>query len=184
MFRFSSVRERWLWLVALSVVVAIYATLGLAGALAEALGEAGLLTPFFALGMVLVGAVVLIHGLSARPRGFELGVALGVATAYFMLFVRLSTPERSHLIEYSILAVLISAALAERQRQGRRVPVRPILAVGATALLGTIDELIQLFLPSRVFDPVDILFNFLAAVLAVAALAALGWARRIGGSGK
>ncbi len=35
--------------------------------------------------------------------------------------------------------------------------------------MGLIDELIQWFLPNRVFDPIDIVFNTAAAVLAVSA---------------
>jgi hypothetical protein len=41
-----------------------------------------------------------------------------------------------------------------------------------------LDEDILAFLPSRVFDPMDILFYVLAAVIAAAASVALGWARR------
>ena len=51
----------------------------------------------------------------------------------------------------------------------------------ATGLIGVIDECIQLLLPSRVFDPIDMLFNVLAAVMAVTASTALGWARKRSG---
>ena len=156
----------------------IYATLGLAGALAEALRDSGLDVVLFLLGMLLVGATVLLRGLQVRPGGAEIGVMLGVVTVYFMALARMSFPERSHLIEYGVVAVFVYAALSERARQDRRVPVPALLAVVATALVGAVDELIQVFLPSRVFDPVDILFNTLAAAMAVAASAALGWARR------
>jgi len=47
-----------------------------------------------------------------------------------------------------------------------------------TALLGWLDEAIQWFLPNRVYDPVDVGFNALAALMAIAASAALAWARR------
>ncbi len=123
------------------------------------------------------GATVLTQGFKARPGGVEIGVALGVAVAYFMVFVRMAIPERSHLIEYGVVAVFIHEALTERASHGRRVPVPGVLAVLATALIGALDEGIQLFLPSRVFDPVDILFNGLAGVMAVGAMTALGWAR-------
>lgn len=43
---------------------------------------------------------------------------------------------------------------------------------------GVVDECIQAFLPNRVFDPTDMLFNTLAAVMAIVASAALAWARR------
>ncbi len=53
------------------------------------------------------------------------------------------------------------------------------LAILATTLVGALDEDIQTVLPSRVFDPVDMLFNLLAAVMAATASSALRWARRL-----
>ena len=83
---FSSKRERRLWLWSLAVVLAIYATLGLTGTLAEALREFGLLNAavFFLLGMFLVGATIVTQGIKIRPGGTELAgtMALGVAAAY------------------------------------------------------------------------------------------------------
>jgi hypothetical protein len=176
---FTSARERRLWLWTLAVVVAIYSTLGLAGTLAGVLRERGLLEGFFFLGLLLVGATILTQGLKARPGGVEIAVALGVAAAYLMVFTRMVTPEeRTHLIEYGVLAVFIYEALAERASNGRPVPVLPLLAVLATAALGVLDECIQAFLPSRVFDPIDILFNVIAGTIAVGASFALAWARQ------
>ena len=107
-----------------------------------------------------------------------IGVALGVAAAYILVFVRMSIPtERSHLIEYGVVALFIHEALNERTSRGRRVPAPALLAVLATGLVGVLDECIQLLLPSRVFDPVDMLFNVLAAGMAVTASIALSWAR-------
>ena len=180
---FSSARERRLWLWTLAVVVAIYSTLGLAATLAEVLREHGLLQPasvvLFLLGMILVGATIVTQGVKARPGGTEIAVALGVTAAYLMVFLRMAVlEERTHLIEYGVLGVFIHEALAERARQGRRVPLPPLLAILATAALGLLDECIQAFLPSRIFDPQDILFNLLAGTMAVAASVALAWARR------
>lgn len=179
---FSSNRERRLWLWTLAVVMAIYATLGLAPTLAGVLRERGLLEASFALGMVLVGATIVTQGLKVRPRGAELAVALGVIAAYLLLFVRMeaSPEERTHLIEYGVVGVFIHEALAERASQGRPVPVPPLLAVAMTAALGLLDECIQAMLPSRVFDPLDILFNVLAGTMAVGASMALAWARKVG----
>ena len=47
------------------------------------------------------------------------------------------------------------------------------MAVLVTTLFGVLDEVIHAFLPSRVFDPIDLLFNFMAGVMAVAASARL-----------
>ena len=178
---FVSRRERRLWLWTAALVVAIYSTLGLAGTLAEKLYDAGLLdAALFLLGMLLVGATVLIHGLSLRPGGAQIGVALGVATVYFMVFFRMTLPERSHLIEFGVVAVFVYEALRERVARGGRVRMVPVLTVVLTGLVGAVDEVIQLFLPNRVFDPVDMVFNILAAALAVAARVVLEWARRRG----
>ena len=162
-------------------MVAIYSTLGLTGALAEALREYGLLNAavFFLLGMFLVGATVVTQGIKVRPGGAEIAVALGVAAAYLMVFTRMTIlEERTHLMEYGVLGVFIHEALAERVSQGRRVPLPPLLAALATAALGVVDESIQWFLPNRVFDPQDILFNLLAGTMSIGAVLALAWARR------
>ena len=179
MKRFTSNRERRLWLWTLAIVVAIYSTLGLARTLAGILRDHNLLGAAFVLGMLLVGATILTQGLKTRPGGAEIGVALGIVAAYLMVFVRMAIPEeRTHLIEYGVVAVFIYEALTERASHGRRVPVPALLAIVATALVGALDEGIQAILPNRVFDPRDILFNLLAGLMAVAASVALGWARR------
>jgi hypothetical protein len=174
----SSDRERRLWAWTLAVVVAIYATLGLATTLVEVLGNRGQFDRVFIVAFFLVGATILTQGLKARPGGMEIGVALGVLAVYLMLFARMGIPERTHLFEYGVVAVFVYEALTERASQGRKVPLPALLAILATSLVGLLDECIQLFLPSRVFDPVDIMFNVFAAAMAVTASAALGWARR------
>lgn len=176
---FSSPRERRLWAWTAVVVAAIYSTLGLARTLADQLGNDFFGVWLFLLGCILVLLAVVTQGLRVRPSGMEIAVALGVAAAYLLVFVRMAIPtERSHLVEYGVVAVLVYEALVERARQGRRVPVPALLAVLITSLVGTLDEGVQWLLPNRTFDPVDILFNVLAAVMAVAASAALQWARR------
>ena len=179
---FSSPRERRLWLWTLAVVAAIYSTLGLAGRLAEALRESGLLdvSIWVLFAMFLVGATILTQGIRMRPGGVEIAVLLGLTAVYLLLFLRstASPAERTHLMEYGVLGVFIHEALAERASQGRRVPMPPLLAVLATATLGVVDEGIQWLLPDRVFDLQDILVNFLAGTTSIGAVVALAWARR------
>ena len=78
------------------------------------------------------------------------------------------TPEeRTHLFEYSIVAVLIYQALRERSQNGRRVPVPAALALVVTVLLGWLDEGIQALVPNRVYDTFDILSNAIAATIGI-----------------
>lgn len=176
---FSSRRERRLWLWTLVVVGVLYSTLGVTPMLAASPLFRNLNAALFLLGMILVGATIIVRGLKIRLTGLNLSIVLGVVAAYVLVFVRFtSTEERSHLIEYGVIAAFIHEALEERASQGRFVPFRSVLAVAVTALIGAVDEFIQHFIPNRVFDPVDIIFNTIAAVLAVATITALGWAQK------
>lgn len=183
---FSSTRERWLWLWTLAVLAGIASSLWVGGQLAEALRdlealEEALSAGLFLLGMLLVGATAALQGVWARPGRLELAVGAGIVAVYLLVFLRIAVlEERSHLIEYGVLGVFAYAALAERARQGRRVPLPAVIAIAGTSAVGLLDECLQLAVPSRVFDPWDILFNVLAAALAVGASVALGWARRRG----
>lgn len=175
---FSSQRERRLWFWALAVLLIIYLTLGLARSLSGMLRDHGMLGIFFGAGMLPIAAAVILQAFRVRPGGMEIGVGLGVAAAYMFVLLRMAIPEeRSHLIEYSVVALLIYEALRERKSQGRNVPMPALLAILGTAIAGALDECIQALLPNRFFDWRDILFNFLAGVMAVTGRAALGWAR-------
>lgn len=178
---FSSDRERKLWLWVLVVLVWIYATLGPAYMLAAELRERNLLRVTFALVLLLLVAVIARRWVKQRPGWGEIGVAIGVTAVYLWTIARVESPEeRTHLIEYSLVAILIYQALVERRRNGRRVPYPAILAFVATAMLGWLDEGIQAMLPNRVYDIRDVGFNVLAALMAIGAILALAWARRRG----
>lgn len=179
---FTSRRERRLWMRTLLVVVAIYSTLGLASVLARWAYHQQLVTAAFVACLLLVGLTILTQGLRYRPRGVEVGVALGLAAVYLLVFLRLAIPERSHLIEYGVVGSFVYEALRERGRHGRLR--RPALAaVTVTLLIGTVDEVLQLFLPGRVFDTTDIAFNGLAALFAVGSASILHRLRPESGDG-
>jgi hypothetical protein len=172
--RFTSDRERRLWFWTGAALVAIYSTLGPARTLADALRQRNLLGISF---VVLVGVLVsafAVRWIRRRPGWGEVGAAIGVALAYWGAFLRIESPEeRTHLIEYGIVAALIHQALLERAKNGRPVPAPAVLTVVVTALLGVLDETIQAMLPSRVFDVRDIGFNALAGFMIIAARLAL-----------
>jgi len=178
MARFTSTRERRLWGWAMAVLAAIYAAGLLAGSLVEMLGAETLLGFSFVTGFGLAILAVVGMALSRRSRS-EVWVALGVATAYLMIPVRLGAPtlERTHLFEYGLLAVLLYEAMSERKDNGRAVRLPGLMAIFAATTLGWLDEAIQGLIPGRVYDVEDVLVNGLAAVVAVAAAAMLRWMR-------
>ncbi|NNM34144.1 MAG: VanZ family protein [Gemmatimonadetes bacterium] len=165
----------WGW--TLASVVAIYATLGLAGRLATQL-PAGLTSSLFGLGFLVALVTVGLSGWLFGSGRSEAWVRAGVAAVYGMILVRMGTEgaERTHLFEYGLVALLIHEALAERRRGGRSVPYPPLTAVVVASLLGWLDELLQGVVPGRVYLR-DVGFNAGAAAMAVAASRALAWAR-------
>ena len=160
------------------LVLTIYATVGLAQSLADSLLERGLLDDFFGFSFLLIIAAIVLQGIKVRPTGKEIGIIIGIAAIYLLVFVRILSPaERSHLIEYSIISLLIHEALLERVKNGKPVPYAALVAIILTTLAGVLDECIQFFVPGRHFDSFDILFDFLAALMAVGGSSILQWIR-------
>jgi len=179
MIPFTLNRERRLWFSVLAVLVAIYATMGPGQMLAEALRERNLLRISFAIVLLMLGAIITVRWIKKRPGWREIGVALCITIVYLGMFARITSPEeRTHLLEYSIVAVLIHQALLERRRNEHQIPVPALLAMVLTALLGWIDESIQSLLPNRVYDIRDVGFNALAGVMAIGASLVLVWGRK------
>lgn len=162
-------------------MVAIYSTLGLARRVSDTLREHNLLRLSIAFVLTVVLGAVAWRWVKRRPDRAEVGVALGVAFAFWMVWIRMGDwEERTHLIEYGIVAALIHQALLERANNGRRVPMPAALTVGVTAILGLVDELIQMTLPQRVFDIRDVGFNALAGFMVIAARLAIAPQRQPG----
>ncbi|NNE35205.1 MAG: VanZ family protein [Rhodothermales bacterium] len=178
---FSSDRERRLWFWTIVTLVAIYSTLGPARIVADELRERNLLGISITLALCLIIAAVIAAWMKKRPGWPEVGVALGVAFAYLMVFARIdSWEERTHLVEYGVVAALIHIALLERSSNGRTVPFPAFLAIGLTAFLGLLDEAIQAVLPGRFFDFRDIFFNTVAGFMVIAARLAIAPQQRPG----
>lgn len=160
------------------VVIAIILTLFIGRPLAKLLGPQDLRAIFFLIGMLFVGAMILVHALKGERSGLELTLVLGIIAVYIMFFLRLGLAERSHLIEYSVLAILIHMALLERQFQGKAIWSPALLAIGIAFSIGVLDECSQLIIPDRVFDPVDIFFNGMVIVAAIGFYVLLNWVRK------
>jgi hypothetical protein len=175
---FTSKREKRLWAAVLVVIIGIYSLIFIGRPLSGYLRERELLTNGFWLAIALVLATVLWHGWKRQAGPLEIGTWLGVFAIYLLVLLRMAVPEeRSHLIEYSILSVFIYEALKERNRNGNPIKRTGLVAIGLTIMIGLADECIQLFVPNRVFDPIDIAFNSAAAVFAIVASNILQWSR-------
>ena len=174
MARVSSAKEGRLWVAVGAVLVAIYSTLGVAAELADELTNRRLWDALFAWVFVGIVALAVVQGLRLRAGAAEVVVVALALFAYVLVFLRMAIPEeRTHLIEYGIIAVLVHAALTERQLH-LGVPRRPAgLAFVLTTVAGIADEMIQLFLPRRVFDWRDVLFNTVAAGMTLGTIATL-----------
>lgn len=167
---FTSVKEKRLWLLTGLVLLAIYATLGISQPVAGYLRDRGLLALFFAIGFGLVIITVIAAGIR-QDSGFGYWLVIIALLAVFsLLLVRIELPEeRTHLVEYGIVGLLICSALKERWRAGEYIRGLYPVAFVLTTLAGLVDEVIQFVLPGRIFDWRDVLFNAGAGLFAITA---------------
>ena len=175
---FTSSREKRLWVWAFVVFLAIFATLFLGQPLAQLFSSQDVRAAVFLFVMILVGATIIAHSVKTKPSKTEITILLGIVAVYIMFFMRLGMPERSHLLEYSVLAIFIHKAITERVNQGKKIPVPALLALIIAFLIGVIDECIQIILPDRRYDPEDIVFNGMAVTMAIGSNVILSWVRK------
>lgn len=151
------------------VLFAIYATLFFGGQLVDFMIERRLLEQStFYLFLLLVCAFV-VSGWKNADKRATYWIYAGVVAVYGMALLRmdLTTAERSHMFEYGLLALLIYEALLERKANGAKIKIPALIAIFMAGTIGLIDECIQYFIPYRVFDLVDIAFNYMASAFGV-----------------
>lgn len=159
-------------------LAAIFLTLILGNPLLAYFDNQGLQALVFVLVLLMVLTTVVLHGLKPMTSGKEMVLLIGMSAVFILFFLRLGLAERSHLVEYSVLAIFIFEALSERaiHREGPK-PIwlfSFLLAFG----IGIVDECLQAVVPNRVFDIEDIVFNGLAVVMALAGSMLLAFIRR------
>lgn len=133
--------RRWRYVVA--ILVAIFVGLIFGPAFQMFLLRPGVQLVLFLAGMILTAGVIILYGANLQTRKFEVVLWVGLAAVYTMLFFRLGVAERSHLMEYGVLAIFIHhALLARAYLQGRPVTTA-LLAFGLTIFIGLIDECFQ-----------------------------------------
>lgn len=175
---FTSSREKRLWIYASIVLFAIFLSLFFSSGFEKFLYDQNIQAIFFLICMGMVAVTVIIHGIEIRFHKTEIAAWFAILTVYLLIVLRVGLPERSHLIEYSVLTILIHRILMERRRNGKKIPIPAVLAFIISFIIGVFDEVVQLFIPMRVFDPVDMVFNGLAALMAMVSTTLLMWIQK------
>ena len=187
---FASRREKRLWFAAGLCTLLIYSSLYIARPAAELLRERNLLRLAVALSFLAAGSLVAWR-LFAIRAGWRALVTAGVIGAGYLALltaIPMMPEERLHFLEYGVVAALIYLALCERRARlvetgidvGDRVArLQPFAtAVVSTGIIGWLDEGIQAILPNRVYDVRDVTFNAVAALISVASVKLMEWARQ------
>jgi len=163
--------EKVYWRATTAVVLVIFTSLFIPQTWQRLLWNQQLQFYLFLSGLLLTALALLMYAISA-PKGKELAFWVALSAVGLMLIFRLGAPERSHLIEYCSLTLCLHRALGLRWNGKPRLWIA--LATGFIALaIGILDEVLQAFLPQRVFALEDIVFNSLA-VFTTLTLQALG----------
>lgn len=161
---FTSPRERLYWTVAILALLIIYATLGLQPEVASLLRSLGLIELSYFAGFVLILITIPILGFVKGFHWSKIALAIGLFSMVSFAISRIGlAEERTHLIEYGFIGTLAYLAIDERNKHSP-LSVNPVfLAIIIAGIAGVFDECFQYFIPGRVFDPRDILFNVLAS---------------------
>lgn len=154
----------------------LYATLGVVRDITEGLRAAGLLRGAVAVAFAVVAAAVLVAVMrhpGGRTRRVLAVLAVSAAACAAAVWPMSSPEEKVHFLEYGAVALLADTAAPTAFRARARFAACALF----TAAAGAVDEGIQALLPNRYADARDVALNAAAGLLALAALAALRWAR-------
>lgn len=120
------------------------------------IGKVALILPF--LSLIVVGVLIIFKIFLLKKRYALLGAFMICAACaiFFVILRNLEFPaEKIHVIEYGLLAAIIYRSI--NKKQSLKAVYFKIFVIGFT--VGFFDEIIQLFLPNRVFDVNDIFLN-------------------------
>ncbi len=151
--------------ITLGYLLAIYASLGIVRPIAEQLRAAGLLrlTVYSLLGLGTVALLWWRHRDMARARLAWRILLIALLVLISLLFPGLPE-EKLHFLTYGLLGWLLCWSMESDFPTPRTLLTALALAWSA----GTVDELIQWYLPSRIFDLRDIFFNGVAGTAGIA----------------
>ena len=167
--KITSKKERKLWISVLVVLIAIYASLFLGGQFIDLMIERRRIEQSTFYLFILLILAFIVSGWKSSGKRLEYWIYAGMIAVYGMTLFRMdiTTAERSHMFEYGLLSILIYEALIERRLNGENVKIPVLTSIFGAGTIGLLDEYIQNFISYRVFDIIDIGFNYLASAFGV-----------------
>jgi len=127
-----------------------------------------ILLPLWGIAIAGVSFWIWAHHRSLSPKRILL-LGLILAGYYFYYHSLKFSIEKVHIITYSLLAILYRCSFFEHQSK-----LRSYLVAGFfCALVGTTDEVLQLFIPLRVFQFSDVCLNAVSGILGLSLYAAV-----------
>lgn len=172
---FTSQKEKRLWLCVGLILLAILTTLVASNHIIPLITDARFLDLFGRLAFTGIIVTIIGHGIKNKNTKTEWVIWFGVLAVYAIVIIRLGHAERTHLMEYGVLAIFTHKALTERHKHRKLFIPPAIAAILISSSIGVLDELVQLYIPYRVFDTIDILFNFLAALTSITIASVISW---------
>ena len=158
--------------VTLTYLLFIYSTLSIVRPIAESLRSNGFLAPTVSILFVLFTLAALGWRYATTSRKKMIWrILLLIALLTIALCLSGLPEERVHFVTYGLAGWLICWSI--EARPGKLLSSRTgwIIACLLVWLAGGVDELIQWWLPVRVFDVRDIMFNGVAGMMGVAVFA-------------
>ncbi len=150
-----------MWAVAVSILAFAPVARPIQNFLRTALGSEGIM--LFVLALFLAGGTLFIfisRFWKLPPKNIIFTIVVFLAGLVSSFYLHLPE-ERIHLVQFGLLGLLACPSLKGREDGGWIWLWKPLLLV---LLIGAADEVLQWFLPDRVFDTRDILFNALGGV--------------------
>ncbi len=155
--------------ITLSYLFLIYSTLAIVRPIAEMLRSSGFLIPTISVLFALFTLMTLGWRYATTPRNTMIcRVFLLVALLAVALGLSGLPEERVHFITYGLAGWLICWCIEARPKKPLITKNGWLIACLLVWLAGGVDELIQWWLPVRVFDVRDIMFNGVAGMMGVA----------------
>lgn len=165
--------ERYYWRCSALIILLIFSTLFIGNPLRQWWDNQDGHAFFFVIGMALVAGCIALGGLFFRDRWENIALRMGLAAIFVMFLLRLSLAERSHIIEYSVLAYCIFKALSTRNKGRGNESSAYLQSAILCIIIALIDEGLQTVLPQRIGSWEDIVFDVGAVGFALGGVAIL-----------